>query len=344
MASPAVAVITAIGTGSPKHAQAGSSDATAVVEDFFDRLNDGDSAGAAALVADDIVFAEIHAQTGSFATVGKPAFVGSILEEVATSSFSAVLTDLAADGNVVSGVGEFTDDETATAGVDRRLQPFTITLNDAERISRAEFTFDETDAQTATYLEWLASQSGEDEGVPQGGTTVTLAAQPGGNQPGIAVIFAQEALSVVGLFIEPGADGVLQPAHFHTGTCANPGPIVQPLASVLDGASFTLLSASPDELIGQGLIINVHKSASEAGVYVSCGEVLAASEPEPSPRPAAATPTPAPSTGVTAPNTGSGPKADDDGRGWPAAIVALLALGSLSGVGAVAARLRARPR
>jgi hypothetical protein len=172
---------------------------------------------------------------------------------------------------------------------------------------------------------------------------VSLAAQPGGNQPGIAVVFEDQGLTVVGLFIEAGAAGVLQPAHFHTGTCASPGPIVQPLASVLDGSSFTLLSAPIDQLIDKGLIVNVHKSVAEASTYVSCGELLSAPEPEPTVAPAA-TPTARVATGVTAPNTGTGGGIAGGSWGWTLMIVALFSVGVLITMGTVAVRLGVRSR
>jgi hypothetical protein len=320
-----VSGLIAIASATPRRTEAGVVDPRVLVEDFFDEVEAGDIDGALALVADDITFAEVGGPEGSFAAVGKPAF-SFVLEEVVGLNNQSTLTDLSAEGNVVTGVAEFSDDDTAAAGVDRYLQPFTITVNDEGLISRGNFMFDSDDAQTATYLEYQASQGGEDEGVPPGSVSVTLSAQPGGNQPGLAVIFEDQGVTFVGLFVEPGPSGVLQPAHFHTGTCAAPGPIVEPLASVLDGASFTLLSAGQAELVDQGLIINVHKSEAEATAYVSCGEVVSAPAPAPTAPPSA--PTAAPSTGVIAPDTGGGPAAGADSNAVLVMIAALLALAS----------------
>ena len=134
--------------------------------------------------------------------------------------------------------------------------------------------------------------------------------------------------------------GVLQPAHLHTGTCEAPGPILQPLAWVLDGQSFTLLSPFAMPLANQGLILNVHKSEAEIGVYTSCGvitPILVDATPTPPPPPA---PTPTASTGVVAPDTGSG---TDGSNGAPSWVLALGIAGAAVAMGG-ALRLVARRR
>ena len=169
---------------------------------------------------------------------------------------------------------------------------------------------------------------------------MALAVQPGGNQPGEAFVFEEGGVTFVGLFVEPGPSGVLQPAHFHTGTCAAPGPIVEPLAMVLGRSSFTILSAPQAEFVDTGLIINVHKSVAESSVYVSCGEVLSA--PAAVPTAAPPPPAPTPATGVTAPDTGTGAWSSGSDTNW-ASIVMLIALASaVTAGGAVLVRQRVR--
>jgi hypothetical protein len=217
-----------------------------------------------------------------------------------------------------------------------------VEVTDEGLISRADFTYDLDDPQTVTYLEYLAAQPDDgDEPPPPGLVTVALAPQPGGSQPGSAFIFTDEGVTLVALEIVPGPTGVLQPAHFHTGTCAAPGPIVQPLAFPLDGESFTILSAPMSELVDTGLIINVHKSVAEASVYVACGEVLSAAAPPPAPTAAPPPPaTPTPATGIVAPSTGTGDSGGGGARGTHVLLVAGMAL--VLGAGALAfARRRA---
>jgi LPXTG-motif cell wall-anchored protein len=71
-----------------------------------------------------------------------------------------------------------------------------------------------------------------------------------------------------------------QPAHIHMGQCGptlNPRP-AYPLTSVVNGHSETMIEADVDELTNGNYAINVHKSAAEASVYVSCGNLIAASD------------------------------------------------------------------
>ena len=65
-----------------------------------------------------------------------------------------------------------------------------------------------------------------------------------------------------------------QPAHIHAGSCPTPGAVKYPLTSVVNGKSETVLDVSLDELLlGLPLVVNVHKSSSEANVYVACGDI-----------------------------------------------------------------------
>ena len=70
----------------------------------------------------------------------------------------------------------------------------------------------------------------------------------------------------------PGADP--EPAHIHAGGCAklNPKP-TYPLTALVNGQSTTTVSQPIAALLGHGFAVNVHKSAKEASVYVSCGDL-----------------------------------------------------------------------
>jgi hypothetical protein len=65
------------------------------------------------------------------------------------------------------------------------------------------------------------------------------------------------------------------PAHIHEGTCdsLDPNPLY-PLNNVdADGSSVIDLDVPLDELLGGEFAINVHKSAAEIAVYVTCGNI-----------------------------------------------------------------------
>ena len=102
--------------------------------------------------------------------------------------------------------------------------------------------------------------------------TVTLTAQNNSGQPGTAIIAEENGKAKVSLFINNAPKGVAQPAHIHAGACPGVGEVKYPLSNVLDGKSETALDVGIDQLKSElPLAVNVHKSASEARVYVSCG-------------------------------------------------------------------------
>lgn len=333
-----VAALALLPTAGGGGAEAGAVDPEQVVENFWAAAEDADVGAISDVLAEDAVLTDIDG--GSFAVVGRSAFE-LVLTDFEPGDIELVSID-DVEGNTVSGV--FTDSSAGTIegveGVDRVRQFFEMTVGDDGLITRLDFTYDEDDAQTADYL--AAPDEDDDEGPPPGAVTVPLSAQPGGNQPGQAIIASFEGVTGVELDVTAGPAGVQQPAHFHTGTCAAPGPIVEPLASVLDGASFTILSAPMSDLVDKGLIINVHKSTTEVTSYVSCGVVLsAAAAPTPGAGATATAPaaTPTRPTGVTAPDTGTGDGAG--GSGAPAWIYAVLAAGAAAlGAGSLGLRKR----
>lgn len=105
---------------------------------------------------------------------------------------------------------------------------------------------------------------------------IDLIAQNNSGQDGTAEIYDNEnGKAVVKIILFDAPEGVLQPAHIHLGSCAKIGTVKYPLANVIDAESEVLLPISTQELLKQlPLAINVHKSSSEGGVYVSCGDIV----------------------------------------------------------------------
>ena len=104
---------------------------------------------------------------------------------------------------------------------------------------------------------------------------INLAAQNNSGISGTATLKQEEGKVKVSLDLSGTPAGVTEPAHIHMGACPNPGAIKYPLSSVVNGKSETTLgnitlARLKTEL---PLAINVHKSAEEAGVYVSCGDL-----------------------------------------------------------------------
>ena len=102
---------------------------------------------------------------------------------------------------------------------------------------------------------------------------VTLSEQNASGESGTATLI--EVDGKVKVTLKLGAPvGVTQPAHIHVGACPDVGAVKYPLTSPVDGMSETTLDITLAELkSGLPLGINVHKSAQEASVYVSCGDL-----------------------------------------------------------------------
>jgi hypothetical protein len=107
--------------------------------------------------------------------------------------------------------------------------------------------------------------------------TVTLTPQNNSGESGTATITPSGDGVVVKIDLKGEPSGVAQPAHIHTGTCANLGGVYKPLTSVSNGQSTTTISGlTTADLMKGTYAINVHKSASEIQTYVACGNISTA--------------------------------------------------------------------
>lgn len=104
---------------------------------------------------------------------------------------------------------------------------------------------------------------------------ITLIDENGSGEDGSAQLTDQgDNTTKVELLMLNAPDGAVQPAHIHKGSCANldPNP-AYPLNNITDGKSTTVVNVSLTELTSEKYAINVHKSAAEISVYVSCGNL-----------------------------------------------------------------------
>jgi hypothetical protein len=107
--------------------------------------------------------------------------------------------------------------------------------------------------------------------------TVTLNAENNSGETGTATLTQVTGGVQVVLAIK-GAPSTAQPAHIHTGTCADLKGVVYPLTSVTNGSSTTVVKGiTIDQLLKSPMAINVHKSASDLATYVACGNIVASS-------------------------------------------------------------------
>lgn len=103
---------------------------------------------------------------------------------------------------------------------------------------------------------------------------VTLSEQNDSGESGTATLMEVEGKVKVSLKLTGAPADLTQPAHIHEGACPDVGAVKYPLTSPVDGMSETILDVTLAELKSQlPLGINVHKSATEAKVYVSCGDL-----------------------------------------------------------------------
>lgn len=110
---------------------------------------------------------------------------------------------------------------------------------------------------------------------PEGNeVVVTLSEQNSSGEYGTAALVEENGQLTVTLDLVGAPSGVTQPAHIHTGPCADIGGVTYALEFPVGGNSVTTLDVTLDQLATQmPLALNVHKSVSEAGVYVSCGDL-----------------------------------------------------------------------
>jgi len=105
--------------------------------------------------------------------------------------------------------------------------------------------------------------------------TVSLNQQNNSGISGKALLTGAGEQTIVKLDFTGAPKDVVQPAHIHAGSCAAIGGVKYPLTFPTNGASNTTLNVSLDSLLKElPLAVNVHKSASEASVYVACGDIM----------------------------------------------------------------------
>lgn len=107
------------------------------------------------------------------------------------------------------------------------------------------------------------------------GVTVDLGEQNGSGESGTATLTADGEQTVVTIELTGAPADTPQPAHIHSGSCAEIGDVVHPLANVEGGMSETTVEAPLADLQGAAFAINVHESEAAIQNYVSCGEIPA---------------------------------------------------------------------
>ena len=113
----------------------------------------------------------------------------------------------------------------------------------------------------------------EEQEAPQS-VVVSMSEQNDSSMSGVATLTDMNGSTRVALTLIGAPEDVSQPAHSHTGSCADIGGVVYPLEFPVNGVSETTLAVSLDDILGQlPLALNVHKSPEEAAIYVACGDI-----------------------------------------------------------------------
>lgn len=103
---------------------------------------------------------------------------------------------------------------------------------------------------------------------------VVLNEQNNSKEYGNATLTEKDGKVVVKVMLNNAPKGVSQPAHLHTGSCIALGGVSYGLTNLVNGVSETTLNVTLEDLKGKlPLALNVHKSTSQSGVYVACGNL-----------------------------------------------------------------------
>jgi hypothetical protein len=102
----------------------------------------------------------------------------------------------------------------------------------------------------------------------------SMGAQNGSGEAGTVALVPMGDKTEVIVSLTGAPAGVAQPVHVHDGSCAklNPKP-TYPLTTMMNGVSVTTIDAPIAKLTGGGFAVNAHKSTTEIGTYVSCGDL-----------------------------------------------------------------------
>lgn len=243
----------------------------ALFRQLVDAVNAGSPPLAAVLFADDglVELVDVKANGNVGRETLQDFFGGFVFIK---SRFTIISSETS--GDTASGRVEVTWSQLQEQGTERIVDLFTVEVKGG-KISRLRLQFDLTDLQTSGVFAFFKAQP------QQGGHPPDVRWMPMGpgrdaDQSGIATVGAPEDMPIGGVAIDiaPGAASVLQPAHIHSGSCDNLGPIVLPLVSLLNGKSFTHISKPRvSEFLKGEFAINVHQSAEEHDVYVACGNI-----------------------------------------------------------------------
>src|SRR3989344_2513880 len=199
------------------------------------------------------------------------------IERLRALNFTVELREVSRKGNVSRIVyharaykdGRFIGILKLKVRVETQIDPETGEIIGTTKPWWAFFVFGEDSDQTGEDTGEDAEEENETNEL-----TINLSEQNNSSETGTATLVEENGQVVVTLNLTGFAENVSQPAHIHLGVCPDVGAVKYPLTNVLDGESVTTLDVTLAQLENElPLGININKSAEEASVYVSCGDV-----------------------------------------------------------------------
>jgi len=107
----------------------------------------------------------------------------------------------------------------------------------------------------------------------QAGMTFKFNAIGGGIQKGTVTLVSMGEKTKVTIALTGEPVGAVEPSHVHKGDCAHPGAVIYPLTDVVAGSSVTVVNAPISKIAVAGDSVNVHKSAAQLNLYMSCANL-----------------------------------------------------------------------
>ena len=181
----------------------------------------------------------------------------------------------APDGATVSAM--IGDDTVATGMVSGGAYALVIAQPPGMNYANQTVMFMIGDMMAAETGTWMSAGGGELDltamSVAEGPTIMASLYEIGhSGSSGMATLTEVGEETRVSLLVHPGAM-MSSAAHIHTGSCGEGlGEIVNPLTSIEDGMSMTMVAAALSSLQDGNHVINVH-SAGDAAVHTVCGAV-----------------------------------------------------------------------
>jgi len=103
---------------------------------------------------------------------------------------------------------------------------------------------------------------------------IVLRSQSSAGIHGTATLTPLGSKTKVTIVLAGDPPGAQHPAHIHPGTCADFNIVPRyPIETVIDGRSTTIVQAPLADLIGHGLVLEIHSSKYHVNIIAACGAV-----------------------------------------------------------------------